>query len=200
MFVLIVLVCSLILSLATGGRLRYVEGFRFRLLPLGIGAFLLQVLMFTERGELLLGSFLPFAYMCSLLMLLTFLGVNWKVAGVPVLLTGLLLNMVVIGANGGRMPASPQALIATGQADRAELLIREGAAANVVLMSDRTHLNALGDYIVLPFLGSLGSAYSIGDLVALAGEALLVYGMVRKPAVGQGQQPVRDSEQATPNK
>lgn len=200
MFVLIVLACSLILSLATGGRLRYVEGFRLRVLPLGIGAFVLQVLMFTARGELLLGSLLPLAYMCSLLMLLAFLVLNWKVAGVPVLLAGLLLNVVVIGANGGRMPANPQALIATGQADRAELLVQEGAAANVVLMSDETHLNALGDYIVLPFLGSLGSAYSVGDLVALAGEALLVYGMVRKPVGGDGRQALRDSEQASPKK
>ena len=200
MFVLIVLACSLILSLATGGRLRYVEGFRLRVLPLGIGAFVLQVLMFTARGELLLGSLLPLAYMCSLLMLLAFLVLNWKVAGVPVLLAGLLLNVVVIGVNGGRMPANPQALIATGQADRAELLVQEGAAANVVLMSDETHLNALGDYIVLPFLGSLGSAYSVGDLVALAGEALLVYGMVRKPVVGDGRRALRDSEQASPKK
>jgi hypothetical protein len=46
-------------------------------------------------------------------------------------------------------------------------------------MSDQTHLNFLGDYIVLPFLGDMGSAYSVGDLVALAGEAALVYGMVR---------------------
>ena len=200
MFVLIVLACSLVLSLATGGRLRYVEGFRLRVLPLGLGAFVLQVLMFTARGEVFLGRFLPVVYMCSLLMLLGFLGLNWKVVGVPVLLAGLLLNLVVIGANGGRMPANPQALIATGQADRAELLVEEGAAANVVLMSDKTRLNLLGDYIVLPFLGSLGSAYSVGDLVALAGEALLVYGMVRKPVVGDGQQAARDSEQASPKK
>lgn len=200
MFVLIVLACSLVLSLATGGRLRYVEGFRLRVLPLGLGAFVLQVLMFTARGEVFLGRFLPVVYMCSLLMLLGFLGLNWKVVGVPVLLAGLLLNLVVIGANGGRMPANPQALIATGQADRAELLVEEGAAANVVLMSDKTRLNLLGDYIVLPFLGSLGSAYSVGDLLALAGEALLVYGMVRKPVVGDGQQAARDSEQASPRK
>ncbi|HOV50438.1 MAG TPA: DUF5317 family protein, partial [Candidatus Cryosericum sp.] len=101
MFVLIVLACSLVLSLATGGRLRYVEGFRLRVLPLGLGAFVLQVLMFTARGEVFLGRFLPVVYMCSLLMLLGFLGLNWKVVGVPVLLAGLLLNLVVIGANGG---------------------------------------------------------------------------------------------------
>jgi hypothetical protein len=77
------------------------------------------------------------------------------------------------------MPADPQALVATGQSSHAEELVRDGTAANVVLMSDRTHLNFLGDYIVLPLLGDVGSAYSAGDLLALAGEAALVYGMVR---------------------
>jgi hypothetical protein len=46
-------------------------------------------------------------------------------------------------------------------------------------MTDQTHLNFLADYIVLSFLGDMGSAYSVGDLVALAGEAAVVYGMVR---------------------
>jgi hypothetical protein len=77
------------------------------------------------------------------------------------------------------MPADPQALVATGQGSHAEELVRDGTAANVVLMSDRTHLNLLGDYIVLPFLGDMGSAYSAGDLVALVGEVALVFGMVR---------------------
>jgi hypothetical protein len=53
-------------------------------------------------------------------------------------------------------------------------------------MSDQTHLNFLGDYIVLPFLGDMGSACSIGDLVALAGEAALVYGMVRPSGTMHG--------------
>ena len=95
-----------------------------------------------------------------------------------------MLNILVIGANHGRMPADPQALVATGQSSRAEELFKNGTVANVVLMSDQTHLNFLGDYIVLPFLRDLGSAYSIGDLVALAGEAALVYGMVRASGTG----------------
>jgi len=178
-FVLVVLGCALCLSLATGGRLRYIENFHLKALLLGVGAFVVQLLIFTSRGELLLGALLPGIYVLSLLMLLAFLLLNRRVFGVPILLVGLMLNVLVIGVNYGRMPADPQALVATGQGSHAEELRRNGTAANVVLMSDQTHLNFLGDYIVLPFLGDMGSAYSVGDLVALVGEAALVYGMVR---------------------
>jgi len=144
-----------------------------------------QVLIFTPRGESLLGALVPAFYVLSLVMLIAFLLANLKVFGVPILLVGLLLNVIVIGANGGRMPANPQALIATGQSSAAELLVRDGHAANVVLMGNQTKLNFLGDYIVLPILGDFGSAYSIGDLVALVGEAALVFGMVRTDATIQ---------------
>ena len=179
MFVLAVLGVALISSLLTGGRLRNIENFHLKALLLGVGAFVVQLVIFTSRRESLLGALLPGIYVLSLLMLLAFLLVNRKVFGVPILLVGLMLNVLVIGANHGRMPADPQALVATGQSSPAEQLVRDGTAANVVLMSDQTHLNFLGDYIVLPFLGDMGSAYSVGDLVALVGEAALVYGMVR---------------------
>ncbi|HEX7608038.1 MAG TPA: DUF5317 family protein [Candidatus Cryosericum sp.] len=185
MFVLAVLGVALVSSLLTGGRLRYIENFDLKALPLGVGAFVVQLLIFTSRGESLLGTLLPGIYVLSLLMLLAFLLVNRRVFGVPILLAGLMLNVLVIGANHGRMPADPQALVATGQGSHAEELLRNGTAANVVLMSDLTHLNFLGDYIVLPFLGDVGSAYSAGDLLALAGEAALVYGMVRADRTAQ---------------
>ena len=185
MFVLAVLGVALVSSLLTGGRLRYIENFDLKALPLGVGAFVVQLLIFTSRGESLLGTLLPGIYVLSLLMLLAFLLVNHRVFGVPILLAGLMLNVLVIGANHGRMPADPQALVATGQGSHAEELLRNGTAANVVLMSDLTYLNFLGDYIVLPFLGDVGSAYSAGDLLALAGEAALVYGMVRADRTAQ---------------
>ena len=184
MFVLAVLCVALISSLLTGGRLRYIENFHLKALLLGVGAFAVQLLIFTSRGESLLGALLPWIYVLSLLMLVAFLLVNYRVFGVPILLVGLMLNILVIGANHGRMPADPQALVATGQSSHAEELARNGTAANLVLMSEQTYLNFLGDHIVLPFLGDLGSAYSIGDLVALVGEAALVYGMVRPSGTG----------------
>ncbi len=182
MLVALVLIGALCLSLVTGGRLRYIEHFRLRALPLGVGAFLLQVLIFTAKGETLLGRFLPAVYMLSLIALMAFLLINWRVTGVPLLLAGLLLNMLVIGANGGRMPANPSALIAAGQTTQAAELVKQVTVANCVLMSGKTRLNFLGDHIVLPFIGSFGSAYSIGDMVALAGEIILVWGAVRLPS------------------
>jgi len=180
MLVLVVLVCSLCLSLLTGGRLRYVQDFQLRALPVGVGAFVVQVLIFTARGEELLGSLLPVLYMATMIGLLVFLFINRTVFGMPVLMAGLVLNLLVIGVNGGRMPVDTRAMIATGQTARAEILEKNRTAANCVLMSENTRLNFLGDRIVLPLLGTLGAAYSIGDLVALAGEAVLVFGMVRK--------------------
>ncbi|MHB8070630.1 MAG: DUF5317 domain-containing protein [Candidatus Cryosericum sp.] len=180
MLVFVVLACALCLSLLTGGRLRYVQDFQLKALPIGIGAFVVQLLIFTARGEKLLGSLLPIPYVLTLIALLVFLFINRGVFGMPLLMAGLVLNLLVIGVNSGRMPADPRALIATGQSSRAETLERDRTAANCVLMSEDTHLNFLGDRIVLPLLGTLGAAYSVGDLVALAGEAVLVYGMVRK--------------------
>ncbi len=180
MLVLVVLACALALSLLTGGRLRYIQEFQLKVLPIGIGAFVVQLLIFTARGESLLGPLLPVIYVLTLGALLVFLFVNRAVFGMPILMAGLVLNLLVISVNGGRMPADPNALIASGQPSRAEILVRDGSAANCVLMSEETRLNMLGDRIVFPFLGAMGAAYSIGDLVAMMGEAVLVYGMVRQ--------------------
>jgi len=187
--VLLVLLLALAVSLFTGGRVRYAQGFELRALPIGVGAFAVQALIFTPRSETALGSWLPVMYMLTMCSLMVFLWLNRHVSGVPVLMVGLMLNLVVIVANGGWMPVDPQALIATGQSERAALLMQAGRAANCVLMSEASHLNFLGDRIVIPFLGTLGSAFSIGDLVTLAGEAVLVFGMVRpktaEPANGE---------------
>jgi hypothetical protein len=102
-----------------------------------------------------------------------------------------MLNMLVISANAGRMPASVVALAAAGRVEEADLLRLRGAVANCVLMSDSTRLNLLGDNIVIRLGGPTGSAYSVGDLVALAGEAVVVFGVLRaKPAGHQSEERV----------
>lgn len=181
--VLPVLLLALMASLFTGGRIRYVQEFELRALPIGIGAFAVQALIFTSRSEAALGSWLPVIYILTMCSLVVFLWLNRRVSGIPVLMAGLMLNLAVIVANGGWMPVDPQALIATGQSERAALLVHAGRAANCVLMSETSHLNFLGDRIVISSLGTLGSAFSIGDLVTLAGEAVLAFGMVRPKTV-----------------
>jgi len=161
MFVLAVLCVALISSLLAGGRLRYIENFHLKALLLGVGAFAVQLLIFTSRGELLLGGLLPGVYVLSLLMLLAFLLLNWGVFGVPILLIGLMLNMLVISANAGRMPASAGALTGAGGVEEADQLRLRGAAANCDLRSDFTRLNMLGDNIVIRLGQSAQHAASV---------------------------------------
>jgi hypothetical protein len=87
------------------------------------------------------------------------------------------------------MPASVVALEVAGRVEEADVLRLRGAAANCVLMSDSTRLNMLGDNIVIRLGGPVGSAYSFGDLVALAGEAVVVFGVLRtRPSIDRSQE------------
>ena len=186
MLVLAVLGVALVSSLLTGGRLEYSRNWQLRGLWLALGAFVVQTALFTQWGTGLVGEALvPVVYAVTLGVLVAFLVVNRRVLGIPILLAGLMLNVLVISVNAGRMPASVSALSAAGRVEEANLLEARGVAANCVLMSDSTRLNALGDNIAIRFGGPVGSAYSIGDLVALAGEAVVVFGVLRTESAGR---------------
>jgi hypothetical protein len=181
MLITLILVFSAILSLLTGGRLKYSQTWGLKKLWLALLASGIQVLLFTAFGTELFGETLvPIVYLITLALLIYFLFINRKVFGIPLLLVGLLLNFLVIGANGGRMPASSKTLIAAGRPAVARLLETKTVAGNCVLMSSTTKLNFLGDIIVIRLGGAIGSAYSVGDLVTLAGEALIIFGIFRK--------------------
>jgi hypothetical protein len=192
MLVLAVLGVALVSSLLTGGRLEYARNWQLRGLWMALGAFAVQTALFTQWGTGFVGEALvPVVYVVTLSALVAFLVTNRRVLGVPILLVGLMLNMLVVSVNDGRMPASVAALAGAGRVEEADLLRLRGAAANCVLMSDSTRLNILGDNIVIRLGGSIGSAYSVGDLVALAGEAVVVFGVLRaKPSGHQSEERV----------
>ena len=190
MLVLIVLGVALVSSLLTGGRLGYAENWHLKGLWMALGAFAVQTALFTSWGTGFVGEALvPIVYVVTLCVLAAFLVTNRRTLGIPILLAGLMLNMLVISANAGRMPASVAALETAGRIEEADSLRLHGAAANCVLMSDSTRLNMLGDNIVIRLGGPVGSAYSVGDLVALAGEAVVVFGVLRvKPSGHQSEE------------
>lgn len=90
-----------------------------------------------------------------------------RVAMIWLVAAGSALNLVVIAANGGRMPVAPEL---------AGTLLQQGHVGQYTLMTPSTQLNWLADWIVLP--GSLGrmahEAYSPGDLIVAVGIALVV--------------------------
>ena len=189
MLVPIVLGSALVVSLIVGGRLGNIRSWSLRATGVGLLAYAAQALMFTRWGTAWLGDWTPIAYEVTLLGALVFLLVNRRVTGISLLLAGLLLNMLVISANGGQMPASTVALGLAGQTEAAALLGERGSLANCTLMSSGTRFNILGDWIVIRLASASGSAYSIGDVVAMAGGALLVFGMVRAASGTEPEEP-----------
>lgn len=115
-------------------------------------------------GALLLASYAPVA---------VFVGINrlWLVA------SGLVLNLIVVVANGG-MPVSLVASRTAGLPDPRGTDVLWGKH---VVMDDATRLRALGDVIPVPIPG-FRQVISVGDVLVLAGIAWLVASAVRRKA------------------
>lgn len=99
----------------------------------------------------------------SMGLIAAFLFVNRERAGLPLALVGLVLNLVVIAANGG-MPVSEIALTRSGTEVPA-------SDQRHVVASTETHLNLLGDVIPVG-----AKVLSIGDVMMAVGLAWFVVG------------------------
>jgi hypothetical protein len=99
-----------------------------------------------------------------------------RVAGIWLIASGSVLNLVVIAANGGRMPVAPEL---------AGSLVQRGHAGQYVVMSSGTHLNWLADWISLRGFTGWGpvEAYSPGDLIIALGIATVI-ALAMRPRAG----------------
>lgn len=112
---------------------------------------------------------MEFFHIGSYLLLLLFVVLNYQEKALWLMALGMLSNFIVITANGGHMPASLDALRAAGRAATVEKLLADGVSGNVVLMSETTKLNFLGDILWLPSWVPFANAFSIGDMLLGAG-------------------------------
>ena len=103
----------------------------------------------------------------SYALLLLFAWANRRLPALWLVMAGLVLNILVIGVNGG-MPVSASALETAGA--RAEGLLDAGAKHHLMGPDDR--LTPLGDVIGIP--PPIGAVISIGDVLLYAGVAILV--------------------------
>lgn len=89
------------------------------------------------------------------------------------LFLGSLLNIIVMNANGGKMPVYPTLSYLTGYYKNDALL--KGADNLHILMTNSTKLNFLADYIDVGF-----SIYSIGDVINHLFLVILVFYTIKK--------------------
>jgi hypothetical protein len=96
----------------------------------------------------------------------------WAVAAL-----GVGLNVAVVTANGGYMPQSEEAHIATRGAPQATIQSTTSQLRNVLPMSSETRLNLLGDVIPEPAGLPRNNVISLGDLLLGLGLALWAFSM-----------------------
>ena len=169
MFILTFALLSLIVALARGGRLTRLAQVSFRYPSLVIFSLALQILIFSSWWNRLGGDpWIPPLYVLSMLILAFWFVLNFRLPGMVVIGLGLLLNLVAITANGGRMPASPAALELAGKVSR--LTNPEDAVhTNSILASEETRLYYLTDIFALPKPFPLANVFSVGDILIALG-------------------------------
>jgi uncharacterized protein DUF5317 len=171
MLLLIALALGLIAGVATGGKLGNLANLRFRW-PL----FVVAVLIVREGA--LINPFnridgVQYVYAASLAALVAW--TIWhipRLPGVWLVTAGSGLNLIVVLANGSRMPVAPAL---------AGILAARGHIGQYVLMGPDSQLNWLADWIGVP--GPLGGTYSPGDVIVAIGIALVAFLATRHEAV-----------------
>ena len=173
-----ILLAALLLGLLAGvGRARWQKRpYRapdLRFIWLAVVAFLPQlILVYLPATHHLLPDWFAGALLsASLIIFLAFIWVNRRLPGMPILLAGMALNLVVMLSNGGWMPISPATAshLAGGGSIEASSLGGRFGAKDVLLPPEQTRLAFLSDRFLLPDWSPYKVAFSLGDIVIAVG-------------------------------
>jgi hypothetical protein len=157
---------GLLLGLLGGGKLSNLTRLQFRWWWVLVAAVLVREVMIFSPLSRVNGA--QYAYAVSLAVIVAWTVWHWRrLPGVWLVTLGALSNLIVVTANGGRMPVDPT--LASAQLGGA--LVQRGHIGQYTLMGPDTHLNGLGDWLSL---GPLPEAYSPGDLLIAMGVALVI--------------------------
>ncbi|MDI6824299.1 MAG: DUF5317 domain-containing protein [Bacillota bacterium] len=181
------IILSFLVAELRGGRLRNLARADFHRLEWVLAAAVIHVGLQVAGGR----GWVAAAWWTGLLNVLGYFLVMYAVAanlrlpGMPLVAVGLLLNLAVIAANGGRMPVSPEALQAVGLG-RLVPALGAGEVPTHALMGEGTRLAFLGDVFRLPPPFWRPCAFSLGDAFLAVGAFVLVQALM---GAGRRRQP-----------
>ena len=170
MLLLVALVLGLIAGIATGGKLGNLANVNLRWPWLVVAALVVREAAVLSPLSSVDG--VQYVYVAALAALVAWTA--WhatRLRGAWIVALGATLNLVVVIANGARMPVAPSL---------AGPLVGRGHIGQYTLMGAGTNLGWLGDWIGVP--GPLGGAYSPGDAVIAIGIAAVVFFGTRQRA------------------
>jgi len=158
------------------------QGFRWSWL--GVAALLVQIWAVYFAGtEATLGLIRRVLIPLTFAILLVFAVRNWHLWGVRLMAVGFLLNLLVIGFNGGLMPISPEEVASVNLLDRIES-VQVGepvpGSKGVLMASGDARLWFLSDVIVFPPRSPIARVYSVGDLLVLGGVVIACAEVIRR--------------------
>jgi hypothetical protein len=149
------------------GRLTALADLQLRRPSLVLAAIVLQILVISvlPTGDHTIHTTL---HIGSYFLLGAFAFSNRHITGVPIIAFGGLLNFIAITANGGVMPADPDAIASLART------LPEGEFANSQVLPG-AKLQFLGDIFATPASLPLHNVFSIGDGILLAGVFVLAH-------------------------
>lgn len=168
------LVIGFIIGAIRNGRIMYFNASKFKGWALTLLAFVLYIVpYFLHLFKV------PFAYMpwlsYSAIVIVGFVAlINVEKSGMKLILIGLVLNLIVMGFYGGKMPIDTEKMSTLGYTSFSES-VNKGNVMNYVDISDVHGFQSyLGKIIALPKFYPLAKVLSIGDLLVSLGIVLLI--------------------------
>ncbi|HLB44889.1 MAG TPA: DUF5317 domain-containing protein [Candidatus Limnocylindrales bacterium] len=181
MLLLYAVVIGLVAGLASGGKLAALGNTSVRLWPVALIGLFAQLLLFSSPVAAAVGAWGPSLYVASTCAVVMALVANLRQPGFWLIIAGALLNFAVIIANGGQMPASPDAFAALNGLP----VVPTDAFSNSVIAGPQTQFAFLGDNFVLPRPLPLANVFSIGDVLVGAGGVLFIFQTMHGRVLGR---------------
>jgi hypothetical protein len=165
-FILYAVVAGLVIGLLTGGSASRLGDLHFEWAPLIALGMAVQVLLFSTPLGGALGPAAPIVYLASNLAVVAVVWRNRAIPGFRLMFVGGASNLIAVAANGGYMPASPQAVAAMGRVAK--------AGYSNSRLADGVILGPLTDLFAMPTWMPLANIFSIGDILIGVGAAVVV--------------------------
>ncbi|MDI7247658.1 MAG: DUF5317 domain-containing protein [Bacillota bacterium] len=168
-------VASLVVGKLRGGTLSSLGEMPITRVECIIASFAIEaaVVALGFRGISLAQSVAPYAFFLAYAVLLYAVWANRHIRWMPLVGIGVILNFVVILANGMRMPVSADMLAAVGM-DKQVAAIESGRVLTYKLIGTTTRLWPLGDVVPIGSPYPIHRVISAGDIVMAIGVFLLI--------------------------
>jgi Family of unknown function (DUF5317) len=172
MIMLYAIPVGVLAGLLLGGRLDRLADIRIRWAPLILAVLGLQLVLFSPLADGLPVGIARGTYVLSTLLVVAVVLANVRLPGLLLVVLGAACNLAAIVANGGAMPADPDALASLGMGS--------GGHTNSVVL-ERPALEPLTDIFAAPHWLPLANVFSVGDVLIGIGIVVAIAAGMRRP-------------------